>query len=126
MYFLECELCKIQYVGKAETAFNRTLNNHRKGVKDPKSIPVCKQFNQAGLNFNLHAKFIIIEQLPDIKKTSSEILKERLKTRVTFWIKKLKTLTSSGLNQHLNSIQEMHFISCKSRFRTASGTPNQL
>ena len=102
IYLLECELCKIQYVGNAETAFNIRLNNNRKDVKDPKAIPVDKHFNQTGHNFNLRSKFIIIEQLQDIEKTSNEILKERLKTRETFWIKKLKTLTPSGLNQDLN------------------------
>ena len=45
MYLLECKLCKIQYVGKAETAFNIQLNNHRKDVKDPKTIPVEKHFS---------------------------------------------------------------------------------
>ena len=69
IYLIECELCKTQYVGKAETALNIRLNNHRKDVKDPKAIPVDKHFNQAGHSFNLHAKFIIIEQLQDIEKT---------------------------------------------------------
>ena len=101
-YLLECKLCKIQDVGKAETAFNIRLHNHRKDVKDPKAIPADKHFNQTGHNFHLHAKLIIIEQLQEIEKTSNEILKERLKTRETFWIKKLKTLTPSGLNQDLN------------------------
>ena len=45
IYLLECELCKIQYVGNAETAFNIGLNNHRKDVKDPKAIPVDKHFS---------------------------------------------------------------------------------
>ena len=92
----------IDPVGKATTAFNIRLNNHRKDVKDPKPIPVDKHFNQTGYNFNLHAKFVIIKQLQEIEKTSNKILKERLKTRETFWIKKLKTLTPSGLNQDLN------------------------
>ena len=82
----------IDPVGKATTAFNIRLNNHRKDVKDPKPIPVEKHFNQTGHNFNLHAKFIIIEQLEDIEKTFNEILKGRLKTRETFLIKQLKTL----------------------------------
>ena len=88
------ELFKIQYFGKAETAFN--IDSHRKDVKDPKAIPLGKHFNQTGHNFNLHAKFIIIEQLQDIEKTN-KILKEQLKTQETFWIKKLKTVTPSGL-----------------------------
>ena len=78
------------------------MNNHRKDVKDPKAIPVDKHFSQTGHSFNIHVKFIIIEQLQDIEKTYKEILKERLKTRETFWIKKLKILIPSGLNQDLN------------------------
>ena len=50
VYLLECELCKIQFVGKAEIAFNIRFNNHRKDVrKDPKAIPVDKHFNPRGL-----------------------------------------------------------------------------
>ena len=78
------------------------MNNHRKDVKDPKAIPEDKHFSQTEHIFNLHAKFIIIEQLQELEKTSNEILKERLKTRETFWITKLKTLTPSGLDQDLN------------------------
>ena len=102
MHLLECELSKIQYAGKGEKVFNIRLNNHRKDFKDPKAIPAEKHFNQTGHHFNLHAKFIIIEKLQDIEKTSNEILKERLKTRKTFSIKKLKTLTQLGLKQDLN------------------------
>ena len=32
---MECILCKKQYVGKLEAAFNIRLNNHRKDVKNP-------------------------------------------------------------------------------------------
>ena len=61
IFLLECKLSKIQYVGKAETAFNMQLNNQRKDVKDPKAIPADKHFNQTGHKFNPHAKFIIID-----------------------------------------------------------------
>ena len=102
IYLPECQLCKIQYVRKAKTSFNIRLNNHREDVKDPKAIPAEKHFNQTGHNFYLHAKFILIEQLQDIEKTSNEKLKDRLKTRETFKIKNLETLTPSGLNPDLN------------------------
>ena len=36
---MECELCKAQYFGQAETDFNIRLNNHKKDVNNPKSIP---------------------------------------------------------------------------------------
>ena len=38
IYLMECILCKIQYVGEAETAFNLRLNNHRKDTKKSNSI----------------------------------------------------------------------------------------
>ena len=79
IYLPECGLCEIQYFGKGETAFNMQLHNHRKDIKYPNTIPVDKHFNQTRHNFNLHAKFIIIEQLQDIEDTSNEILTERLK-----------------------------------------------
>ena len=45
---------------------------------------------------------MLIEQLNNIKNTSTEVLKQRLKDRENYRIKKLKTLTSFGLNQELN------------------------
>ena len=45
---------------------------------------------------------IVIEKLRNIRKTSTETLKERLKQRENFWIMKLETLAPLGLNQELN------------------------
>ena len=45
---------------------------------------------------------IVIEKLRNIRKTSTETLKERLKQRENFWIMKLETLAPLGLNQDLN------------------------
>ena len=102
IYLLECYICNIQYVGKSETPFNIRLNNHRKDVKNPNAIPACKHFNRHDHDFNNHGKIIIIEQLRNIRKTSTETLKERLKQRGNFWIMKLETLVPLGLNQDLN------------------------
>ena len=79
IYLLECYICNIQYVGKSETSFNIRLNNHRKNVKNPSTILACK-----------YGKFITIEQLRNIRTTSTETLKERLKQRENFWIMKLR------------------------------------
>lgn len=73
---------KIHYIGEAETLFDLRTNNHRKDTRKPESILANKHFQQQGHNFNKH-KFIIIVNLD-------------------FWIQKLKTLTSSGLNQELS------------------------
>ena len=99
IYQLECYICNIQYVGKSETPFNIRLNNHRKDVKNPNAIPACKHFNRHDHDFNNHGKIIIIEQLRNIRTTSTEKLKERLKQRENFWLMKLETLEPLGLNQ---------------------------
>ena len=38
IYLMECTICNLQYVGKNETPCSIRLNNHRKDVKDPKTI----------------------------------------------------------------------------------------
>ena len=77
IYLLECKLCKVQYVGKSETAFNIRLNNHRKDIKNPNAIPICKHFNEPGHDFTNHAKFTVIEQLRNTKNVSKVILSEK-------------------------------------------------
>ena len=98
---MEYVSCKMQYVEKAETAFNLRLNNHRKDIKKPNSIVACKHFQEQGHNFNKHAKSIIINKLVNLHD-SKEALRKMLVIRENFWIQKLKTLVPFGLNQELS------------------------
>ena len=96
IYLLECLLYKMQYVGKSETPFHIRLNNHRKDIKDPHAIEACKHFNNCNHVFHKHGKFILIEQLNNIKNKSTEVLKQRLKNREkpnTFWFKSRTNLS---------------------------------
>ena len=102
VYLLECLLCKIQYVGKSETPFHIRVNNHRKGIKNPHTIKACKHFTNWNHFFHKHEKFIIIEQINNIKNTSTEVLKQRRKDRENYWIKRVETSAPFGLNQELN------------------------
>ena len=104
IYLMERASCRVQYVGKAETAFNIRLNNHRKDANNPKSMPADLHFRKHGHSFNLHAKFTLIEQLSNIHTTDKDTLKFQLKRREDFWIQKLETLTPKGLNQELNNV----------------------
>ena len=106
IYLMECTLCKVQYVGKAETPFNIQLNNHRKDANgnNPKAIPTSTYFKQPGYNFNKHAKFTLIEQINKTINTDIDKIKIRLKRKEDFWILKLDTLTPKGLNQELNNV----------------------
>ena len=101
IYLMECILCKMEYVGKAEIAFNLRLNNHRKDTKNPNSILAWKHFQEKGHNFNKHAKFMIIDKLVNLHG-SKERLREMLVIRENFWIQKLKTLVPFGLNEELS------------------------
>ena len=101
IYLMECVLCKMQYVGKAETAFNLRLTNHRKDSNKPNSILACNHFQEQGCNFNKHGKFIIIKRLVNLH-SSKEALREMLVIRENFWILKLKTLVVFGLNQEIS------------------------
>ena len=59
LHLLECNLCKIQFVGKSETPFNIRLSNHRKDFKDPSALPADKHFTLPEHNFNNNAKYTL-------------------------------------------------------------------
>ena len=56
-------------------------------------------------NFMKHAKFTLIEQLMEISNVSKDTLRLRLKRQEDFWVIKLETLASKGLNQELNNVR---------------------
>ena len=65
---MESSLCKIQYVGKAETAFNILSNNNRSGVSDANASPACHHFAPDAHNFNTYTKVALIEPIVDKSK----------------------------------------------------------
>ena len=73
---MECILCNKQYVGKAETSFNITLNNHRKDGEKADRIMACKPLQEENHSLNKHGKFTIIYQLK--KLSLSDLLKEKI------------------------------------------------
>ena len=60
---MECASFKAQYVGKAETAFSIRIKNHRKEVRNPKSISDYLRFRKPGHAIDLHAKFTLTDIL---------------------------------------------------------------
>ena len=70
----------MQYDGKVETEFNIRLNNHQKDVWQQDAIPASCHFSGKNHNFNMHAKFILIEQICHIninQEKDKEMLKQR-------------------------------------------------
>ena len=64
---MECILCNKLCTEKAETAFNITLSNHRKHIKNTNTILACKNLQNQEKNFNKHAMFIIKDNLTNRK-----------------------------------------------------------
>ena len=52
-------------------------NNHRKNIKNPNAMEACQCFNNWNQAFHKHRKFILIEQLDNMKNKSTEVLKQR-------------------------------------------------
>ena len=97
---MEYALCKVQYVGRAETAFNKRLNNHRTDASNSKFIDW--HLRKPVHSFSLHAKFTLIKQLNNIHTTDKITLKFRLTRHEVFWIRILETLSPIELNRELN------------------------
>ena len=97
---MKCTLCKRQYIGKSETAFNIRLNNHRKDVYKTNTPKADQHFKLPGHNFNRHAKFKLIEQI-NSTELDKALLTFRLKKREDFWIHELKTLNPYGFHAEL-------------------------
>ena len=55
-------------VERSKTSFQIRLNNQRKDIRNPIAIEVCQHFNNGNHAFRKHGKFILIEQLNNIKK----------------------------------------------------------
>ena len=60
---------------KAGNPFSYKIEEPQKGYENPNDIQACKPFNNWNHVFHKHEKFILVEQLNNIKNTSIEALK---------------------------------------------------
>ena len=97
IYLMECSTCeKSQYVGKSEYSLNLRMNTHRNDVWRKDCPPCDKHFQMPGHNFNVHAKFTIIEDVYN-KSLSKLKICSLLEHREYIWILKLQILFPQGL-----------------------------
>ena len=85
IYIIECRNCRLQYVGKSETAFNLRLNNHRNHIRrGVNSCELSEHFlhNRRSHDFGKDVTITIIEQI--------------------FWQSRLNTLQPNGLNKRMS------------------------
>ena len=103
---MECSLRgKSQHVGKSEYSLNLRMSTHKSDVWRTDSPPCDKHFQMPGHNFDVHAKFTIIEEVYN-KSLSKLKIRSLLEHREDFWILKLQTLSPQGLNISLNYPQD--------------------
>ena len=81
------------------------MNTHRNNFWRTDGPPCDKHFQMPGHNFNVHAKFTIIEEVYN-KSLSKLKIRSLLEHREDFWILKLQTLSPQGLNISLNCPQD--------------------
>ena len=105
IYIIECRICRLQYVGKSETAFNLSLNNHRNHIKrGVNSCELSEHFlhNSESHDFGKDVTIMIIEK---IKRSNRTIEREKEILRATireiFWQSRLNTLQLNGLNKRM-------------------------
>ena len=105
---MECSLCeKSQYVRKSEYNLNLRINTHRNDVCRTDGPPCNKHFQIPGHNFNVHAKFAIIEEV--CKKSLSKLkIRSLLEHRENFWIFKLQTLSPQYIYIYIQNSQKVH------------------
>ena len=103
IYIIECRICRLQYVGKSETAFNLRLNNHRNHIK--KGVNSCELSEHFLHNSRSHdlGKDVTITVIEQIKRSNMTIerKKEILRAREIFWESRLNTLQPNGLNKRM-------------------------
>ena len=91
------------YVGKSETPFNISLNNHRNPIKRAvSSCELTKHFiqNNGTHDFDNDVKITIIKQIkPD--EMVMEKKRETLQRQEIFWQRRLNTLQPNGLNKRI-------------------------
>ena len=83
-----CRICRIQYIGKSKTEFSFRLNNYCKNVNRQNAPQVDQDFKLPNHNFNQHARFILIEQLDNMKidKDFARLLDRNTKSFTSIWL----------------------------------------
>ena len=87
------------------------MSTQRNDVWRTDGPPSDTNFQMPGHDFNVHAKFTIIEEVCN-KSLSKLKIHSLLEHREDFWILKLQTLVPQGLNISLNYPQDTNGSIC--------------
>ena len=101
IYIIECRICRLQYVGKSETAFNLRLNNHRNHIKRGATAANYQSTFSTTADLMTLAKTSQLRSLNKSNGVTIERKKEILRAREIFWQSRLNTLQPNGLNKRM-------------------------
>lgn len=90
VYVLSCQKCNLQYVGETSLTIRNRLSGHLYTIRNNDDTPVSKHFNSIPHTIENDLKIHSIQKThgaPHRKSSESD------------WIRKLETLSPSGLNQ---------------------------
>lgn len=96
IYLITCKRCNMQYVGQTKTTLYTRFTNHKSDIKlhtteKSKQLPIGKHFNSGDHSF----EDISIMAIESITKKEKDVINKR----ESFWVKKLRTLAPSGINE---------------------------
>ena len=99
IYVIECNKCKLKYVGETQRALKCRLYNHLSDLRHFKNTTVADHFNYDCVNDYDAWDFKIypIEYIHDQGTAAKN--KKKLLQRETYWIKELDTLSPNGINE---------------------------
>ena len=104
IYVIECENCKIRYVGETSQKLKDRMNQHRSDINCKQDTVIADHFSLTCPNVNF-LRVIPVEQVNRLVPESYTFMgmlekcdELQLLQREQFWIKRLKTLAPNGLN----------------------------
>ena len=95
IYYIQCKLCGIQYVGQTRNQLRNRMNNHISSIRTCSETPVAWHFNNAHNIKNKPPIVVTIVQLISTSKDRELFLRNKWEN---IWIGRLHTISPKGLN----------------------------
>ena len=121
IYVIECQKCKMKYVGETQQSLAARLQGHVSDINTYKDKPVADHFNYFCYPDTKNLAIYPIASVPDqgsTQKNKSLRLKEE-----SYWIRELNTQTPDGLNLKLPGKRD---ITCSLPYSQTARTAHKL
>lgn len=107
VYLIECKKCEEQYIGETGKSLKQRLNNHVSDINTYKDTTIAQHFNQTDHDGILDLTITPILQIPESGSKIKDMLTRR--KYESFFIKKLKTMYPTGINEKLEEYGTLAF-----------------